>query len=158
MCGALCQIYKLKKKKIKNIAPASEGLKIGGQWSEPYAQRINSSVPEHMLKAKWEIQTVAKEVEVVIPMGIVIWASPFKRCLCELGDYIYFIIFFSLIALTIFSLSFLFFCFLGLHPRHIGFPGQGLNQELQPPAYGTATAMPDRSCIYSLRHRQCQIL
>ena len=32
--------------------------------------------------------------------------------------------------------------------------------ELQLPAYATATAMPDPSCVYKLHHssRQCQIL
>ena len=66
-------------------------------------KKINNIEAEHILKAKLEIQTIsAKEVgNAIMPVGIELWASPSKRCLCELGDYILFHHFFSLIALTI---------------------------------------------------------
>ena len=49
---------------------------------------------------------------------------------------------------------FYFIVFLGLHPW------LGVKQELQLPAYATATAMQDPSHIYDLRQssQQCQIL
>ena len=36
-----------------------------------------------------------------------------------------------------------FFCFLGLHPRHMEVPRLGVKSELQLPACTIATAMPD---------------
>ena len=53
-----------------------------------------------------------------------------------------------------------FFCFLGLYPWHMEIPRLGVELELQLPAYTTATAMPDLSCICELHHssQQCQIL
>lgn len=55
---------------------------------------------------------------------------------------------------------FFFFVFLGLHPRHMEVPRLGVESELQLPAYTTATATPDPSCVCDLHHssRQCQIL
>ena len=35
--------------------------------------------------------------------------------------------------------------FLGLHPQHMEVPRQGVQSQLQLPAYPTATAMPDPS-------------
>ena len=55
---------------------------------------------------------------------------------------------------------YIFFCVFGLQPQHMEVPGLGVKKELQPPAYVTATAMPDPSCIWDLHHSswQCQIL
>ena len=55
---------------------------------------------------------------------------------------------------------FFFFFFLRLHPRHTEVSGLGVESELQLPAYTTATATLDLSCIYKPNHssRQCWIL
>ena len=55
---------------------------------------------------------------------------------------------------------FLFFVFLGLHPRHIRVPRLGVHLELSPPAYATATATPDPSCVCDLHQssQPCWIL
>ena len=55
---------------------------------------------------------------------------------------------------------FVFFIFSGPHPRHLGVPRLGVQSELWPLAYTTATATPDLSRICDLYHssRQCQIL
>ena len=55
---------------------------------------------------------------------------------------------------------YLFFCFLGPHLWHLKFPKLVVESELQLPAYTTATAMPDSSCIWNLHHSsvQCWIL
>ena len=42
------------------------------------------------------------------------------------------------------------FFFKGPHLQHMEFPGQGVKLELQLPAYATATAIPDPSCICDL--------
>ena len=57
------------------------------------------------------------------------------------------------------SFFFLFF-FLCQHRRHIEVPRLWVKSELQPPAYITATATLDPSCICELHHSswQCQIL
>ena len=55
---------------------------------------------------------------------------------------------------------FLFVC-LGPHPWHMEVPRLGVESELQLPAYATATATPDLSCICNLHHsssRQRRIL
>ena len=44
------------------------------------------------------------------------------------------------------------FCFLGPHPQHMEVPRLGVKSELQLPAYATATATSDPSCICNLRH------
>ena len=48
----------------------------------------------------------------------------------------------------------------GAHLQHVEVPRLEVESELQPPAYATATAMPDLSCVFHLRHssRQHQIL
>ena len=51
---------------------------------------------------------------------------------------------------------FFFFLFLGLHPGHMEVPSLGVESELQPPAYTTATATWDLSCIYDLHHSSLQ--
>ena len=53
-----------------------------------------------------------------------------------------------------------FFCFLGLCLGHMEVPGLGIELELQLPAYTTATATQDPSCICDLHHsqRRCWIL
>ena len=51
---------------------------------------------------------------------------------------------------------FFFFCFLGPHPRHMEVPRLGVESELQLPAYTTATAMQDLSCICNLHHSSWQ--
>ena len=48
--------------------------------------------------------------------------------------------------------AFYFFLFLGLHLWHMEVPRLGVKLELQLPAYGTATATPDASCICDLHH------
>ena len=44
------------------------------------------------------------------------------------------------------------FCFLGPHPRHMEVPRLGVQSELQLPAYTTAIAMQDLSCVCNLHH------
>ena len=44
------------------------------------------------------------------------------------------------------------FCFLGPHSQHMEFPRLEAKMELQLPAYTSATAMWDPSCIYELHH------
>ena len=58
---------------------------------------------------------------------------------------------------------FFFFClvwFLGPHPRHMEVPRLGVESQLQPLVYATATAMQDPSQVCDLHHssHQCQIL
>ena len=55
---------------------------------------------------------------------------------------------------------FLSFVFLGPHPRHMEVSRPGVELELQPPAYTTATATLDASSVCNLHHssRQRQIL
>ena len=48
------------------------------------------------------------------------------------------------------ALLFFFFVFLGLHPWHMEVLRLGVKLELQLPAYTTATAMQDPSCIFDL--------
>ena len=50
--------------------------------------------------------------------------------------------------------------FLGLHLQHMEIPGLGVESELQLPAYATATAARDSSCIFDLCRSlpQCRIL
>ena len=60
-----------------------------------------------------------------------------------------------------FYFSFLFFLvFLGLYPWHTEVPRLGVTSELQLPAYTTATAKWDLSCVCDLNQRswQCLIL
>ena len=59
-----------------------------------------------------------------------------------------------------FVFFFFFLVFLGPHPQHLKVPRLGVELELQPPAYTTATAMWDPSCICNLYHssRQRHIL
>ena len=58
------------------------------------------------------------------------------------------------------SFAFFYFFFLGPHGQHMEVPRLGAKQELQLPAYSTATATQDPRCIYDLHHsaQQCQIL
>ena len=53
---------------------------------------------------------------------------------------------------------FLFVCFafLGLYLWHMEVPRLGVESELQQPAYTTATAMRDPSCVYNLHHSSWQ--
>ena len=55
---------------------------------------------------------------------------------------------------------FFFFCFLGPSLQHMKLPSLGVASELQLPAYTTATAIWDPSCVCDLHHSlwQCQIL
>ena len=50
----------------------------------------------------------------------------------------------------------LFLSFLGLHPRHMEVPRPGVESELLPPAYTTATAAPDLSLVCDLYHSSQQ--
>lgn len=60
----------------------------------------------------------------------------------------------------LFSFIFWSFVFLGLHPQCMEVPRLGVKLELHLPAYTTATAMQDLSCICNLHHSswQCWIL
>ena len=51
---------------------------------------------------------------------------------------------------------FLYFAFLGLHPRDMEVPELGVELELQLLAYSTATAMPDPSHVCDLHHSSRQ--
>ena len=51
-----------------------------------------------------------------------------------------------------FFFFFFFLVFLGPHLRHMVVPRLGVESELQPPAYTTATAMQDPSCVCDLHH------
>ena len=51
---------------------------------------------------------------------------------------------------------FIFFCSLGPHPWHMEVPRLGVEWELQPPAYTTATATPDPSHICDIHHSSQQ--
>ena len=48
--------------------------------------------------------------------------------------------------------KFVFFVSLGLNLRHMEVPRLGVESELQPPAYTTATAMKDLSGVCNLHH------
>ena len=67
----------------------------------------------------------------------------------------WFLFFFFILLLFI-----LFYCFLGLHLRHMEVPRLGVQSELQLSAYTTATATQDPSQVCDLPHssRQCRIL
>ena len=56
------------------------------------------------------------------------------------------------LCITLSTHFFFFFGFLGLYPRHVEVPRLGVESELQPPAYTTATAAWDLSHICDLRH------
>ena len=58
------------------------------------------------------------------------------------------------------SFIYLFFCFLGLHQQHMEVPRLGVESELLLPAYITAAATQNPSCICNLHHssRQHRIL
>ena len=59
----------------------------------------------------------------------------------------------TLLSAILFHFIILFlFCFLGPHPRHMEVPRLGVESELQPPAFATATATPDPSCVCNLHH------
>ena len=51
---------------------------------------------------------------------------------------------------------FVFLPFLGPLPRHMEVPGLGVKSELLLPAYTTATAIPDLSCVCDLHHSSQQ--
>ena len=59
-------------------------------------------------------------------------------------------------TLDSFSFFFFFFCSLGLHPQHMEVPRLGIKSELQLPAYTTAIATWDPSCIFDLYHSSWQ--
>ena len=48
------------------------------------------------------------------------------------------------------------YIFLGLHSQHMEVPRLGAELELQMPAYATATAAQDPSCVCNLHHSSCQ--
>ena len=50
------------------------------------------------------------------------------------------------------AFDFFMFCFLGPHLQHMEVPSLGVESELQPPAYTTATAVSDPSHICYLHH------
>ena len=49
-------------------------------------------------------------------------------------------------------LTFFFLVFLELHLRHLEVSRLGVESELEPLAYATATAMPDPSHVFNLHH------
>ena len=57
------------------------------------------------------------------------------------------------------KLIFFYYYFLGPHPQPMEVPRLGVELELQLPAYTTATATEDLSCVCDLHHssQQCQI-
>ena len=61
--------------------------------------------------------------------------------------YIYYYIVFFLSFLSFFLFFFFFCCFLGPHLRHMEVPRLGVESEPQLPAYATAIATSDPSCI-----------
>ena len=58
----------------------------------------------------------------------------------------------SLAGEFLFFLSFFFFFFLGPNLWHMEALRLGVKSELQLPAYATAIAMPDSSCVCDLHH------
>ena len=66
----------------------------------------------------------------------------------------------TIIAIFFIFKFYLFFVFLGPYPRHMEIPRLGVELELQLPAYATATAMWDPSCVCYIHRssRQHQIL
>ena len=74
--------------------------------------------------------------------------------------FFFFLIYLSfrwLLELLVFSNIFVsFFLFLGPHLQHMEVPRLGVESEQQLPAYATATAMLDLSCICDLCHRSRQ--
>ena len=54
------------------------------------------------------------------------------------------------------SVLFCYFCFLGPHLWHMEVPRLGVQSEIQPPVYTTATAMQDSSRICDLHHSSQQ--
>ena len=64
--------------------------------------------------------------------------------------------FLLLLVWFLFWFGFLFFRFLGLHPRHVEVPRLGVESELQLLAYTTATATLDLSCVFYLPHSSRQ--
>ena len=61
-------------------------------------------------------------------------------------------------TMYIIEFVFCFFVFLGPHPQHLEVPRLGIKSKPQLPAYTTATAMLDLSCVYNPHSRQRQIL
>ena len=61
---------------------------------------------------------------------------------------------------TVYFLIFYFFCFVGLHARHMEVPRLGVKSELHLLAYATATAIPDPKNVCDLHHSswKCWIL
>ena len=60
------------------------------------------------------------------------------------------------LLIALFCILFVLFCFLGLHPWHMEIPSLGVKVKLRLPAYTTATAMPDPSCICDPHHSSHQ--
>ena len=65
-----------------------------------------------------------------------------------------FVLFFCLFLFFVFWLFF--FCFLGPYLQHMEAPSLGVKSELQLPAYTTATARWNLSCICDLHHSSWQ--
>ena len=57
------------------------------------------------------------------------------------------------VCLFVFPFNFCCLIFLGLHPRHMEVPRLGVQLELQPLAYATATATPDLNPLSKARDR-----
>ena len=54
------------------------------------------------------------------------------------------------------ALLFIYLVFLGPHPQHMEIPRLGVESVLQLPAYTTATAASDLSCVFDLHHSSQQ--
>ena len=61
-----------------------------------------------------------------------------------------------LLPFSFFFFFFVFLPFLGPLLRHMKVPRLGVQSELQPPAYTTATATRDLSCVFDLHHSSWQ--
>ena len=81
----------------------------------------------------------------VIKRLTAITSKCFKKPLCILFTVSFSFLFF-----------FFFFIFLGPHLWHMEVPRLGVEQELQPTAYTTVTAMSDLSCLCNLHHSSWQ--
>ena len=79
-----------------------------------------------------------------------LWSLWKPKGSCQKGRKSSLLLFF--LSLSPFFFFFFFFGFLGPHPQYMEVPRLGVESELQRPAYTTATAMQDPSCICDLHH------
>ena len=65
---------------------------------------------------------------------------------------------YSICQLYLIKWLLIYFCFLGPQPQHMEVPRLGVRSELWLPAYTTATATSDLSCVCDLHHSSQQCL